>query len=47
MGLILGSLKKRGEAATIQDRAVFDWVTSVLDEGGTLKPEHRPDTRRV
>jgi len=43
MSLILGSLAKRGETARAFDRTVFDWVTTVLDHGGSLKPEQRPE----
>jgi deoxyribodipyrimidine photolyase-related protein len=43
MRLVLNSLARRSETQLRTDRAIFDWVGSVLGEGGTLRPDQRPD----
>jgi deoxyribodipyrimidine photolyase-related protein len=42
MRLPLSSLGKRPQARVAEDRAVFEWVVSVLESGGVLRPRDRP-----
>jgi deoxyribodipyrimidine photolyase-related protein len=41
MRLVLNSLARRSDSRLRTDGAVFEWVSSVLGEGGTLRPEQR------
>ena len=43
MRLVLNSLARRSDAQLQTDRAVFEWMSSVLGEGGTVRPEQRPE----
>jgi deoxyribodipyrimidine photolyase-related protein len=43
MRLVLNSLARRSDSQLRTDRDVFDWVNSVLGEGGTVRPEQRPE----
>jgi len=43
MRLVLSSLARRSDSQRRTDGAVFEWVSSVLGEGGTVRPEQRPE----
>ncbi len=43
MRLILSSLERRSDARRAHDRAVFEWVTETLADGGSVRPEDRPE----
>jgi deoxyribodipyrimidine photolyase-related protein len=47
MRLVLNSLARRDDSRLRTDRAVFEWVSSVLGEGGTLQPEQRPEVHHA
>jgi deoxyribodipyrimidine photolyase-related protein len=47
MRLILTSLARRSREKVMNDRAVFEWVGSVLEDGGLLRPGDRPDVQHV
>ena len=42
MRLVLNALARRSDSQRQTDGAVFEWVRSVLGEGGTVTPEQRP-----
>ncbi len=43
MRLVLNALARRTDSQLQTDGAVFEWVSSVLGEGGTVTPEQRPE----
>jgi hypothetical protein len=43
MRLILSSLDRRAEERRRHDRAIFEWVTGVVEDGGLLEPAGRPE----
>ena len=43
MRLVMSSLGRRSDSQLRTDRAVFEWMSSVLGEGGTVRPEQRPE----
>ena len=43
MRLVLNSLARRSDSQLRTDKAVFEWVSTVLGEGGTVRPEQRPE----
>ena len=47
MRLILSSLSKRSADRVRQDRAVFEWARAVLDRGGRLEPDQKPEANDV
>ena len=47
MRLVLSSQARRSRHQVRTDRAVFEWVTSVLEDGGVVNPGDRPEVERV
>jgi deoxyribodipyrimidine photolyase-related protein len=43
--LVLNSLTRRSGSQLRTDSAVFEWVSAVLGEGGTVRPEQRPEVQ--
>jgi deoxyribodipyrimidine photolyase-related protein len=43
MRLVLSSLGKRSELQLRTDRKIFEWVSSLLGGGDTVRPEQRPE----
>ncbi len=47
MRLVLSSQARRSREQVRADRAVFEWVSSVLEDGGVVGPGDRPEVERV
>ena len=47
MRLVLSSQARRSSEQVRADRAVFEWVSSVLEDGGVVGPGDRPEVERV